>query len=275
MRSSLEDHERQPVGELLRQWREQRRMSQLSLANQTQISARHLSFLETGRSTPSRVMVLRLSDQLGLSLRERNRLLLAAGHAPVYSESAMDAPEMAAVREAVRRVLVGHEPLPAVVMDRRWNMVDANSGITLLAEGIPGYLRRPPVNIIRISLHPQGLARRIENLPQWRAHLLGQLRRQIAMSGDPVLVALLEEVGAFPGGGREPDVELDASSEIAVPLRLRHEDGVLSFFSTVATFGTAVDVTVSELSIESFFPADGYTGAVVRELAGDAALMRR
>ncbi len=259
---------RRPVGELLRRWRDRRRLSQLELALESGISARHLSFVENGRSAPSRETVLRLAEELDLPLRERNDLLLAAGYAPVYSEASLDSPEMASVRAAVRQVLRGHEPYPAVAVDRGWNLVDANSGVALLTEGVAEELLAPPANVLRASLHPDGMAPRISNVGEWRAHLLGRLRRQVALTADPALSRLLTELRAYPGGGSEPEVEVPGPGDIVVPLRLRDGGRELSFFSTVTTFGTPLDVTVSELAIESFFPADPETASVLRERPG-------
>jgi transcriptional regulator with XRE-family HTH domain len=252
------------VGELLRSWRERRRLSQMDLALDAEISTRHLSFVETGRSAPSRDMVLRLADQLDVPLRERNQLLLAGGYAPVYSQATLDAPEMAEVRAAVRQVLTGHEPYPAAAVDRHWNLVEANSGITLMTADVDAELLEPPPNAMRLALHPGGLAPRIANLGEWRAHLLTRLRRQVALTADPVLADLLDEVRAYPSDADEPDVEIPAAGEVFVPLRLRHGDAELAFFSTVTTFGTPLDVTVAELAIESFFPADESTAAALR-----------
>jgi transcriptional regulator with XRE-family HTH domain len=252
------------VGELLRQWRERRRLSQLELALEAEISTRHLSFVETGRSTPSRDMVLHLAEQLDVPLRERNHLLLAAGYAPVYAENALDSPPMTAVREAVRQVLTGHEPYPAVVVDRRWNLVDANAGLALFTDGVPRELLAPPANALRVSLHPHGMAPRIVNLGEWRAHLLGRLRRQVAHTADPELAALYAELRAYPCDQAEPEVELPGPGDVVVPLRIRHGTRELAFFSTVATFGAPLDVAVAELAIESFYPADPDTAAVLR-----------
>ncbi len=254
-----------PVGALVRQWRERRRLSQLDLALEAEISARHLSFVETGRSRPSREMVLHLAEQLDVPLRERNGLLLAAGYAPVYAETALDAPRMAAVRAAVRQVLTGHEPYPAVVVDRAWTLVAANAGVALLTEGVAPELLAPPANALRVSLHPDGMAPRIVNLGEWRAHLLGRLRRQVALTADPALAQLYDELRAYPCDQPEPEVEVPGPGDIVVPLRLRHGGRELAFFSTVATFGTPLDVTVAELAIESFFPADPATAAVLRD----------
>jgi transcriptional regulator with XRE-family HTH domain len=254
-----------PVGELLRQWRERRRLSQLELSNRAEVSTRHLSFVETGRSAPSRDMVLLLADQLEVPLRERNRLLLAAGYAPVYSETALDAPEMLAVRTAVRQVLTGHEPWPAAVVDRGWNLVDANAGMALFTASVSPHLLAAPANVLRVSLHPEGMAPHIVNLGEWRAHLLARVCRQIGITGDPDLIALYRELRGYPCPHPEPHVELPGPGEIVVPLRVRHKGGELSFFSTVATFGTPLDVTLAELAIESFFPADANTAAVLRD----------
>lgn len=256
--------DRAPLGTLLRDWRQRRRLSQLDLALEAGVSARHLSFLETGRSKPSREMVLHLAEELDVPLRERNRLLLAAGFAPAYAERTIDAPELEPVREALDLVLGGHEPFPALVVDRWWNLVAANRPVALLTAGVAPGLLEPPANVLRLSLHPDGLAPRIANLGEWRAHLLGRLRREVALTADPALTALLEELSAFPGGG--PFEPPGAEPGIAVPLRVRGERGELSFFSTVATFGTAIDVTVAELSIEAFFPADAETAAALRAL---------
>jgi transcriptional regulator with XRE-family HTH domain len=258
------EHAAPPVGQLLRRWREHRRLSQMDLALEAAISTRHLSFVETGRSAPSRDMVLRLSEHLELPLRERNQLLLAAGYAPVYSQARLDAPELAEVRAAVRQVLVGHEPYPAAAVDRTWNLVDANSGLAMLTPGVAPELLEPPANAMRLALHPDGLAPRILNLGEWRAHLLARLRRQVAVTADPTLAALLEEVRGYPCDDPEPEVEVPGAGEVVTPLRLRHGDGELTFFSTVTTFGTPLDVTVAELAIESFFPADAATAAALR-----------
>jgi transcriptional regulator with XRE-family HTH domain len=255
---------RPAVGTLLREWRRRRRMSQLDLALEAGVSARHLSFVETGRSRPSAEMVLHLAEQLDVPLRETNELLLAAGYAPAFGQRDLADPELGPVREALEQVLAGHEPYPAVVVDRHWGMVAANSAIALLTEGAAGHLLEPPVNVLRLGLHPEGLAPRILNLTEWRAHLLDRLGREAVVSGDPALAALHAELAAYPGGdhpGTVPDLEAGA---IAVPLRLRDGNGELTFISTVTTFGTAVDVTVAELSIESFFPADDLTARRLR-----------
>jgi transcriptional regulator with XRE-family HTH domain len=245
-----------PLGTLLRDWRRRRRLSQLDLALEAGVSARHLSFLETGRSKPSREMVLHLSEQLEVPLRDRNHLLLAAGFAPAFEERPFDAPEMAPVREALERVLTGHEPYPAVVVDRWWNLAAANRSIAMFTAPVPAHLMAPPVNVLRVSLHPDGMASRILNYAEWRAHLLDRLHRQVALTADERLAALYEEVSAYPGETGEVH---GRGGEIAVPLRYDADGRELSFFSTIATFGTAVDITLAELSIEAFFPANQAT----------------
>ena len=243
-------------------------MSQLDLALEAGVSARHLSFLETGRSNASREMVLHLAEELEVPLRERNRMLLAAGFAPAYDERPLEAPELEPVRRAVAQVLTGIEPFPAAVIDRWWNLVASNRQIGVFLEGVAPELLQPPANVLKVSLHPEGMAPRIANLAEWREHLLGRLRREIAATGDPRLAALLEEVSAYPApAGAAP--EIPPRGAIAVPLRLRAAGKELTFISTVATFGTAVDVTVAELSIEAFFPADATTAAALSELLPD------
>jgi len=258
------------VGTLLREWRQRRRMSQLDLALEAGVSARHLSFVETGRSKPSSEMVLHLAEQLDVPLRERNQLLLAAGYAPRYGELDLEDPELAPVKRALELVLESQEPFPAAVVDRQWGLVAGNRGLAVLIEGVDPALMAPPVNVLRVSLHPDGLAPRILNLGQWRGHLLARLEREVTLSGDAALAALRDELLEYPGAPYEDDAEI--AGDIAVPLRIAAPDGrELSFFSTVATFGTAIDVTVAELSIESFFPADAQTAEIVREIVGAAA----
>ncbi|WP_067834382.1 helix-turn-helix domain-containing protein [Nocardia lijiangensis] len=253
------------AGNLLRHWRLERRLSQLELAGRAETSARHLSFIETGRATPSRAMLAHLCDHLDIPLRERNRLLLAAGYAPAYAEPTMDTPEMDAVRQAMRQILVGHEPYPALAIDRSWNMVDANAGVAVMLTGIDTRLLTAPVNVLRLSLHPGGLAPRIVNLAEWRGHLFARLSRQIEVTGAPELIALREELRAYPGG--ETEVALPEPDQAAVPLRLRHEGQELSLLSVTTVFGTPMNVTVAELAIESFFPADAETRKHLAALA--------
>lgn len=242
------------VGVLLRDWRRRRRRSQLDLASASGVSARHLSFVETGRARPSRQLVLHLAEHLDVPLRDRNALLLAAGFAPAYRRTALDATEMAPVREAVAAIVRGHEPYPALVLDRQWDVVDTNSAARLLmVAGVsPALVERP--NALRLALHPDGLAPRIVNFAEWAAHLLARLDREIAASGDPILITLRDELLAYPGVDAAPQAQ-DVASRLFVPLVLRHEGRELRFLSTVTTFGTARDITVAELSVESFFPA--------------------
>ncbi|HKS90254.1 MAG TPA: helix-turn-helix transcriptional regulator [Stellaceae bacterium] len=264
----------QTVGDHLRAWRQRRRMSQLDLACEADISTRHLSFLETGRAQPSRSMVLRLAERLDVPLRERNVLLVAAGFAPVFTERRLDDPALSAARAAVEQVLAGHDPFPALAVDRHWNLVAANRAVTPLLAGVPADLLQPPVNVLRLALHPDGLAPRTVNLAEWRGHLLARLRRQIELTAEPTLIGLLEELDAYPAP-RPPGPRLhagDAAAAVAVPFRLRGEDGVLSFFSTVTVFGTPLDITLAELAIEAFFPADAETAARLRGGAAPAAM---
>lgn len=262
----------QEIGDLLREWRKRRRLSQLDLATLADISARHLSFVENGRSAPSREIVLRLAEALGLALRERNQLLIAAGYAPVYHETSLEAPRMSAVREMIRKVLTAHEPFPAVVLDRYWNRVEANEPAWLFGQGVSPELLTEPVNLMRVALHPDGMAPRIINLGEWRSHLLSRLRQQVTTTADPALIRLLDELVSYPCHQPEPEVELPDAGTIAIPLRMLHDGQELTFYSTLSTFGTPLDITVAELAIESFFPADAQTMAVLRETPWTAGL---
>ena len=252
------------AGELLREWRNRRRMSQLDLALEAGISARHLSFVETGRAQPSREMVLTLADHLQVPLREQNALLLAAGYAPVFSETSLDSEEMEPVRRALDAILSGHEPYPAVIVDREWEVVASNRPAQLLLEGVPEALLAPPLNALRVTLHPEGMAPHILNFREWSDHLLTRLHRQALLSQDPALAALERELLTYPGVEAASGVS-EPAEMLFVPLRLRLASGTeLSLFSTLATFGTALDITLEELSIESFFPADEATEAYLR-----------
>jgi transcriptional regulator with XRE-family HTH domain len=246
------------VGGLLKDWRHRRRRSQLDLAVEADVSPRHLSFVETGRSKPSRELLLHLAEHLDVPLRDRNTLLLAAGYAPVYRETSMEASEMAPVRDALEKILASHEPFPAIIVDRRWNLVSANRpALAILTDGVAAELLAPPANALRVSLHPLGLAPRIVNLEEWSAHLLTRLHRQQVASADPELALLHEELRGYPGVVEHHGPEPEPAAMLFVPLVLRMPAGPdLHFFSTLATFGTAVDITVAELAIESFFPAD-------------------
>lgn len=235
-------------------------MSQLDLALEADISQRHLSFVESGRSRPSREMVLKLARHMGVPLRHANRLLLAAGFAPVFNERRLDDPSMAGAMDAVRAVLAGHEPFPALVIDRHWNMVAANNAVGPLLEGLEEpELLRAPINVLRLTLHPGGLAPHIVNLSEWRRHIIERLRLQIDVVTDRALVALERELVAYPGGQGLPIKPFEGSVPVAVPLRLRVGARTFSFISTTTVFGAPLDITLSELAIESFFPADAQT----------------
>ncbi|MFI6250798.1 helix-turn-helix domain-containing protein [Streptomyces sp. NPDC051016] len=273
------------VGPLLRAWRERRRVSQLELALRADSSARHISFVETGRSRPSEEMVLRLAEHLDIPVRERNALLLAAGYAPRYPETPLDDPALAALRDGMERLIRGYEPYPALVVDATYTVVAANRGIALLLEGVPESLLAPAPNAMRLTLHPEGLAPRIRNLRAWRGHLLEQMERQIALHRSTALRELYEEVTAYPappgpedgkdsedGKGDRGDGGDGRSAEpvawFALPLRIEHEGRVLSFVSSISTFNTPMDVTVAELAIETFLPADPATAKYLQALVG-------
>jgi transcriptional regulator with XRE-family HTH domain len=249
------------IGALIKQWRERRRMSQLLLANEAEVSSRHLSFIETGRAAPSRPMVLRLAEYLDVPLRERNQLLAAAGFAPVFQERSLDDQSMAPARLAVEQVLKGHEPYPALAIDRHWNLILANGAVAALMANVDPALLVPPVNVLRLSLHPRGLASTIANFGQWRRHLLDRLDAQIRVSGDAKLAALRDELSSYPSGTNESRT---MESSIVIPFVLDTAAGRLSFISTTLVFGTPVDVTLSELAIEMFFPADEATAAALK-----------
>ena len=252
------------VGALLRDWRERRRLTQLDLALRASVSARHVSFVETGRSKPTSDMILRLADELDVPLRERNALLLSGGFAPVFPSKSLADPPMAAVSDAINRVLDAHQPFPAVVIDSHWDLIAANAPVGLFTDGAAAHLLEPPVNVLRLSLHPDGMSSRIVNLAEWRAHLLDRLARDAAATEDAALFELHAELSAYPSpsGSAAHD-----SGAIIVPLRFRHGDRELSLFSTTTVFGTPREVTLSELAIESFYPADAPTAAALRDLA--------
>ena len=256
-------------GDHLRTWRQQRHLSQLELADEADISTRHVSFMETGRTNPSRDMVLRLCERLAIPLRERNTLLVAAGYAPMYRERALEDPALAAARQAVELVLKGHEPCPAIALDRCWNVVAANRAAqALLAAHVSPELLVPPVNVFRLSLHPDGLASRIANLAQWRHHLFERLRQQIHATADPALLALQAELLEYPAPEESPPLVMAGEMlGVVMPFCFESVHGMLSLISTTTIFGTPVDVTLQELAVESFFPADAFTAQVLREMA--------
>jgi transcriptional regulator with XRE-family HTH domain len=261
----------QTVGTMLRDWRRRRRLSQLDLACEADISSRHLSFVETGRAQPSREMILHLAERLGIPLRDRNALLLVAGYAPVFKERRLDDPTLEAARRVVDLVLAGHEPFPAIAVDRYWTLIAANRAVPPLLVGVERSLLEPPVNVLRLSLHPEGAAPRIVNLPEWRSHLLARLRQQIDASADPVLDDLYRELCSFfPAGEGKQQLSIDYAG-VAVPFKLQTEHGILSFISTTTVFGTPVDITLSELALESFFPADAFTYEALTRLASSQA----
>ncbi|MFF9556781.1 helix-turn-helix domain-containing protein [Streptomyces albus] len=266
--------ERPAIGALLRDRRERAGLSQLELALRAGSSARHISFIETGRTAPSREMVLKLAETLDVPVRERNTLLLSAGFAPAYPTTPLDDPALGQIRAALERMVTAYEPYPALVVDGLYTVVAANRGIAGLLEGVSPRLLEPPLNAMRIALHPQGLAPRIRNLPEWRAHLLHQMGRQLALHRSPALRALHDEVAAYPfpddgaaardraAAGEEPG---EGESRFALPLVVEHQGRTLSFLSTIATFNTPLDVTVSELAVETFLPADPATAKVLNQ----------
>lgn len=258
-----------PFGEHLRFWRQHRRRSQLDLAQDAEVSTRHLSFVETGRSAPSREMVLRLAERLDVPLRERNALLVAAGYAPMYRERKLDDPALSAARQAVELILKSHEPFPALAVDRHWNLVAANGMLPAMLAGVDADLLQGTPNVLRLSLHPRGLATKIVNLGQWRTHLFERLRHQIRLTGDAVLAELLQELQAYPVPEGADTTHLEGELlGVAMPFKFLSAAGeVLSFISTTTVFGTPIDVTLQELALETFFPADTTTGEALRRHA--------
>ena len=253
------------VGDLLREWRQRRRLSQMDLSNEAEVSARHLSFVETGRSKPSRELLLHLAEHLDVPLRERNGMLLAAGYAPVYKQTALDDAAMGPVRAALDKILTSHQPYPAVIVDRRWDLVSANdAALAILTEDVDPALLQPPVNAMRVSLHPDGLARRIKNFDDYSAHLVTRLHRQAALSGDPALDALLDELKGYPGVVEASTLAVEPADLLFAPLVIESRGTELTFFSTLATFGTALDITMEELAIESFYPGNEQTADALR-----------
>jgi transcriptional regulator with XRE-family HTH domain len=258
------------VGPMLRIWRQRRRLSQLDLANLAGVTTRHLSFVETGRSRPSREMVLHLAETLEVPLRDRNQLLVAAGFAPTFRQSDLTDPSFDAVRVALDQVLAGHEPYPAVVVDRTWHLVASNNAAFVLIEGVAAHLLEPPINVLRTSLHPEGLAPRIRNLDQWSDHILGRLRRQALITGDDELRELEHELSAYVAAlGIDDQPMSEAPNDVAIPLLLDSAKGPLALITTIATFGTAIDITLAELALEAFLPVDAETGDLLRAYAAD------
>jgi len=252
------------IGDHLREWRQRRHLSQLDLAGDAEISARHLSFVETGRAAPSREMVLKLAERLNVPLRERNVLLISAGFAPAFPQRPLDDPALRSARQAIDLVLKAHEPNPALAYDRHWNLVSANRMVAPLLDGIPQRLLEQPLNILRLAFHPEGLAPRTVNLAEWAAHLLERLHRQCEATADPELLKLYQDLKSYPIPARSGPL---SSDNVAIPFKLRHGGEVLSFFSTTMVFGTPVDITLSELALETFFPADEPTARRLQEMA--------
>jgi transcriptional regulator with XRE-family HTH domain len=254
------------VGDHLREWRQRRHLSQLDLAGDAEISARHLSFVETGRAAPSRDMVLKLAERLAVPLRERNVLLVAAGFAPAFPQRSLDDPALKSARAAIDLVLRAHEPNPALAVDRHWNLVSANRMVTPLLDGIAPDMLAPPLNVMRLSFHPRGLAARTVNLAEWCGHLLERLHRQCEATADPELIKLYDELKTYPIPARLGPLSADT---VAVPFKMRFGGEILSFISTTMIFGTPVDITLSELALETFFPADDLTAARMRAIAAN------
>lgn len=263
---------RPTVGDHLRHWRQLRRLSQQDLALDAQLSTRHLSCVETGRASPSRELVLRLCDRLAVPLRERNAWLASAGYAPMYREQSLDDSTMRSARRAIQHILDGHEPWPAVAFDRHWNMVLHNRMIAPFLAGVAPELLKPPINLLRISLHPQGLAPSIVNLNQWRTHLFARLRSQEQTTGDEALSALLAELMAYPGRSPDNAVQLDAEVPgVLMPFLIETPLGVLNLISTITIFGSPTDITLQELALETFFPGDDASASMLRALAAASA----
>jgi transcriptional regulator with XRE-family HTH domain len=254
------------IGDHLREWRQRRHLSQLDLAGDAEISARHLSFVETGRAAPSRDMVLRLAERLEVPLRERNVLLVAAGFAPAFPQRSLDDPALKSARAAIDLVLKAHEPNPALAVDRHWNMVSANRMVTPLLEGIAPDMLAPPLNVMRLSFHPKGLAPCTVNLAEWCGHLLERLHRQCEAAADAHLVRLYDELKSYPIPARAGPL---AADNVAIPFKMRFGGEILSFISTTMIFGTPMDITLSELALETFFPADDLTAERMRTVAAD------
>ena len=254
------------LGAQLKRWRGHRRLSQLDLALDAGISARHLSFVETGRARPSRDLLLSLAERLHMPLRERNALLIAAGFAPAFPEHDLSDARLAAGRAAVAQVLAAFLPNPALAVDSRWTLIEANASAAALMAGVAPGLLVPPVNVLRLSLHPQGLAPRILNLAQWRGSIFQRLNEQLDASADPDTAALLDELRAYPGG----EAQVSLAESFVLPLRLASDAGELAFISMTTIFGTPLEVTLSEIAVETFLPADEVTAERLRRLLDQA-----
>jgi transcriptional regulator with XRE-family HTH domain len=260
------------IGQLIREWRQRRRLSQFDLACDAQISAKHVSFLETGRAMPDREMVLHLAERMSIPLRDRNVMLRAAGFDPTYQERSLDDPAFRVTRHSIDQMLRMHEPNPAAAIDRHWTMAASNRAVASLLAGVDPLLLSPPVNFVRLNLHPLGLAPRIINLAEWRQHLLTRLRQQIDVTGDPALAVLVEEASRYPNPASPiKRLKLRDFETLAVPLRLATVHGQLAFFCTTTVFDWPVDITLAELAIEAFFPADMTTVSVIRRMSADLA----
>ncbi len=244
----------------LRCWRAARRLSQLDLALRAGTTQRHVSFIEQGRSRPGRSMVLRLAESMELTLRERNELLLAAGFAPAFPESPLDDDALRPVRQALDIILDGHLPYPAIVVRPYGILVAANRAFEVFNEGVDPALLTPPANMFRHALHPDGLAPRVRNLPEWGRHITEHLRAVLARSPDPALEELLAELESY----LPPLPPTSAVLGFAVPLELESADGVLRLITTITSFSTAADVTLAELQLEAFLPADEATADALR-----------
>lgn len=252
-----------PFARELRRWRGSRRLSQLDLAIRAETTQRHLSFLEQGRSQPGRAVVLRLAESLGLSLRDRNALLMSAGYAPAFAESGLDAPQLKPARAALRTVIEGHMPYPAVIVDTHGTLIDANAAFALFFEGCAPELLQPPVNVRRLALHPEGVARRVVNLPEWGRHVTEALRNRIRITPDPELDALVTELEGYL-----PPTEDDPGYlGFAVPMHLRSDDGDLRLITTLMTVATTTDVSLAEVQLEAFLPADEATAEILHHRA--------
>lgn len=256
-----------PVGEHLKAWRQRRRKSQLDLACQADISTRHLSFVETGRALPSREMILHLAEELEVPMRERNLLLVAAGYAPMFPERKLDDPAMQAARAAIDLMLEGQKPYPAFAIDRHWQIVASNRVLQVLYEGVAEYLLEPPVNAMRLTLHPDGMAPNIANIAEWREHMIVRLKQQVEITADPVLIELLREVSEYPAPDEPVHMRPPADPPIIMPFQMKTSAGLFSFFTTTMVFGSPVDITLSELAIECCFAADAETDMLVRRLS--------